>query len=81
MRAQQGGRLIGWRRGPAVDSLGKAASDSGATGIGAIFILFAVGALAPQPPDPFILRNVLGVSDLAATPITRPDRPLHENHW
>ena len=45
------------------------------------YVLRHVGALAPQPPDPFILRNVLGVSDLAATPITRPDRPLHENHW
>ncbi|TFU01411.1 Na+/H+ antiporter NhaC [Polymorphobacter arshaanensis] len=37
--------FIGWRRGHAVDELGKAASDSVATGIGAIFILFAVGAL------------------------------------
>ncbi len=37
--------FIGWRRGHAVDALGKAASDSVATGIGAIFILFAVGAL------------------------------------
>ncbi|KAB7649110.1 Na+/H+ antiporter NhaC family protein [Polymorphobacter fuscus] len=37
--------FIGWRRGHSLDSLGKAASDSVATGIGAIFILFAVGAL------------------------------------
>jgi NhaC family Na+:H+ antiporter len=37
--------LIGWRRGHSLESLGKAASESVATGIGAIFILFAVGAL------------------------------------
>ena len=37
--------LIGWRRGHSLDVLGKAAADSVATGIGAIFILFAVGAL------------------------------------
>ena len=37
--------LIGRRRGHSLESLGKAASDSVATGIGAIFILFAVGAL------------------------------------
>ena len=37
--------FIGWRRGHDVEALGKAASDSVATGIGAIFILFAVGAL------------------------------------
>ncbi|HPU16852.1 MAG TPA: Na+/H+ antiporter NhaC family protein, partial [Polymorphobacter sp.] len=37
--------FIGWRRGHAVEALGKAASDSVSTGIGAIFILFAVGAL------------------------------------
>ncbi len=37
--------FIGWRRGHSVESLGKAASDSVATGIGAIFILFAVGGL------------------------------------
>ena len=37
--------FIGWRRGHALDSLGKAASDSVNTGIGAIFILLAVGAL------------------------------------
>jgi NhaC family Na+:H+ antiporter len=36
---------IAWRRGHALQALGKAASDSVATGIGAIFILFAVGAL------------------------------------
>lgn len=36
---------IGWRRGHSLESLGKAASESVATGIGAIFILFAVGAL------------------------------------
>jgi NhaC family Na+:H+ antiporter len=35
----------GWRRGHALEDLGKAAADSVATGIGAIFILFAVGAL------------------------------------
>ncbi len=39
------GVFIGWRRGHSVESLGKAASDSVATGIGAIFILFAVGGL------------------------------------
>jgi NhaC family Na+:H+ antiporter len=37
--------FIGWRRGHSLDDLGKAASESVATGIGAIFILFAVGAL------------------------------------
>jgi NhaC family Na+:H+ antiporter len=37
--------FIGWRRGHSLESLGKAASESVATGIGAIFILFAVGAL------------------------------------
>ena len=37
--------FVGWRRGHAIDALGKAASESVATGIGAIFILFAVGAL------------------------------------
>ncbi len=37
--------FIGWRRGHSLESLGKAAADSVATGIGAIFILFAVGAL------------------------------------
>jgi NhaC family Na+:H+ antiporter len=36
---------IGWRRGHSLDALGKAATDSVATGIGAIFILFAVGGL------------------------------------
>ena len=36
---------IGWRRGHSLESLGKAASDSVATGIGAVFILLAVGAL------------------------------------
>jgi len=37
--------VIGWRRGHSLEDLGKAASESVATGIGAIFILFAVGAL------------------------------------
>ena len=37
--------FIGWRRGHSLESLGKASSDSVATGIGAIFILFAVGGL------------------------------------
>ena len=37
--------FIGWRRGHSLESLGKAATESVATGIGAIFILFAVGAL------------------------------------
>lgn len=37
--------FIGWRRGHTLQSLGKAASDSVSTGIGAIFILFAVGGL------------------------------------
>jgi len=37
--------FIGWRRGHDLEDLGKAASDSVSTGIGAIFILFAVGAL------------------------------------
>ena len=37
--------LIGRRRGHSLETLGKAASDSVATGIGAIFILLAVGAL------------------------------------
>jgi NhaC family Na+:H+ antiporter len=36
---------IGWKHGHSLESLGKAASESVATGIGAIFILFAVGAL------------------------------------
>lgn len=36
---------IGWQHGHSLESLGKAASESVATGIGAIFILFAVGAL------------------------------------
>lgn len=39
------GVFIGWRRGHSLESLGKAASDSVATGIGAVFILLAVGAL------------------------------------
>ncbi len=37
--------FIGWRRGHTLESLGEAASKSVSTGIGAIFILFAVGAL------------------------------------
>ncbi len=37
--------FIGWRRGHSLESLGKAAADSVSTGIGAVFILFAVGAL------------------------------------
>jgi Na+:H+ antiporter, NhaC family len=37
--------FIGWRRGHSLEELGKAATESVATGIGAIFILFAVGAL------------------------------------
>lgn len=37
--------FIGWRRGHSLESLGKASVDSVSTGIGAIFILFAVGAL------------------------------------
>ena len=37
--------FIGWRRGHDIEALGKAAADSVSTGIGAIFILFAVGAL------------------------------------
>jgi len=37
--------FIGWRRGHSIESLGKAATESVATGIGAIFILFAVGGL------------------------------------
>jgi NhaC family Na+:H+ antiporter len=37
--------FIGWRRGHSLASLGKAASESVATGIGAIFILLAVGGL------------------------------------
>ena len=37
--------FIAWRRGHSLASLGEAASASVSTGIGAIFILFAVGAL------------------------------------
>ncbi|MGJ7511979.1 Na+/H+ antiporter NhaC family protein [Variovorax sp. GT1P44] len=37
--------FIGWRRGHSLAALGEAASASVSTGIGAIFILFAVGAL------------------------------------
>jgi NhaC family Na+:H+ antiporter len=37
--------FIGWRRGHTLASLGEAAVASVSTGIGAIFILFAVGAL------------------------------------
>ena len=37
--------FIGWRRGHSLESLGEAAKDSVSTGITAIFILFAVGAL------------------------------------
>jgi Na+:H+ antiporter, NhaC family len=37
--------FIGWRRGHTLASLGEAAAASVSTGIGAIFILFAVGAL------------------------------------
>jgi Na+:H+ antiporter, NhaC family len=37
--------FIGWRRGHSLASLGEAAIASVSTGIGAIFILFAVGAL------------------------------------
>ncbi len=37
--------FVGWRRGHTLQSLGDAASSSVSTGIGAIFILFAVGAL------------------------------------
>ena len=37
--------FIGWRRGHSLASLGEAASASVSAGIGAIFILFAVGAL------------------------------------
>jgi Na+:H+ antiporter, NhaC family len=36
---------IGWRRGHSSQSLGKAATESVSSGIGAIFILFAVGGL------------------------------------
>jgi NhaC family Na+:H+ antiporter len=37
--------FIGWRRGHSLDSLREAATASVSSGIGAIFILFAVGAL------------------------------------
>ena len=37
--------FIGWRRGHSLACLGEAATKSVSTGIGAIFILFAVGAL------------------------------------
>ncbi|NKJ47550.1 Na+/H+ antiporter NhaC [Burkholderia sp. SG-MS1] len=37
--------FIGWRRGHSLAALGEAAAASVGTGIGAIFILFAVGAL------------------------------------
>ena len=37
--------FIGWRRGHSLASLGEAANASVSTGIGAIFILFSVGAL------------------------------------
>ncbi len=37
--------FIAWRRGHTLESLGDAATKSVSTGIGAIFILFAVGAL------------------------------------
>jgi len=37
--------FIGWRRGHSLEALGKASAESVATGIGAIFILFAVGGL------------------------------------
>lgn len=37
--------LVGWRRGHTLESLGEAAVASVSSGIGAIFILFAVGAL------------------------------------
>ncbi|MFO1413872.1 MAG: Na+/H+ antiporter NhaC [Burkholderiales bacterium] len=37
--------FIGWRRGHSVAALGEAATASVSSGIGAIFILFAVGAL------------------------------------
>ena len=37
--------FIGWRRGHSLDSLRDAATHSVSTGIGAIFILFSVGAL------------------------------------
>ena len=37
--------FIGWRRGHTLESLGEAAKNSVSTGITAIFILFAVGAL------------------------------------
>jgi len=37
--------FIGWRRGHSLESLGEAAAKSVSTGIGAIFILFGVGAL------------------------------------
>jgi NhaC family Na+:H+ antiporter len=37
--------FVGWRRGHSLASLGEAAVASVSTGIGAIFILFAVGAL------------------------------------
>ena len=37
--------FIGWRRGHALETLGQAAVASVSSGIGAIFILFAVGAL------------------------------------
>ena len=37
--------FIGWRRGHALDSLRESAMASVSSGIGAIFILFAVGAL------------------------------------
>ena len=37
--------FIAWRRGHTLDALGKAATEGVSSGIGAIFILFAVGAL------------------------------------
>ena len=37
--------FVGWRRGHSLESLGEAAKNSVGTGITAIFILFAVGAL------------------------------------
>lgn len=37
--------FVGWRRGHSLASLGEAANASVSSGIGAILILFAVGAL------------------------------------
>ena len=40
-----------------------------------------VGALSTAPPSEVVLRQVLGVGDMARTAVERPAQPMHDAHW